>query len=320
MDELTRRVVSYQQSGEGLPDLVRDLSAATYRFPLRNRRCTEDDCGEFLLFVEARIATLVHRYDFRGVGFESYLHSSLKWLLRTYLKRRDRRARQARLLQRYALWGDHACEVTDVGPMHESTANRTGIGCDDLPDPPTQPAALPFGPWFQRVHRGGQSRRRVMIIALKACIYLSESDIEMVASLTGTDLEWLRDCWLRLRVRLNCRRHRYDVLRLRRNRLFVLLQSLHERIACCSEPQERLRLSQEAELTRGRLDRLRRRISRLPRCPTNQEIAEVTAIPKGTIDSTLYYAKRRLFPNQTPARSRSRESAGRAQPFEARRV
>ena len=304
MDELTRRVVSYQQSGEGLADLVRDLSAATYQFPLRNRRCTEDDCGEFLLFVAARISGMVHRYDFRGVAFEAYLHTNLKWLLRTYLKRRDRRLREARLAYRAALWHDTNSEVVDVGPLYDQGRRPGEVGCDDVDRATPVRDPLPFGPWFNRVQTVGHSRRRVMIIALKACLYLSESDIAMVADLTGFEREWLCESWLRLRARLNCRRHGYDVLRLRRNRLFVRLQSSHDRLYACCDHAERLRLLHENAVMRQRLTRLRLKISRIPRCPTNQEIAEVTGIPKGTIDSALYYAKRKLFPVKKPVAGR----------------
>ena len=303
MDELTRRVVSYQQSGEGFADLVRELSAATYQFPLRNRRCTEDDCGEFLLFVAARIGGMVHRYDFRGVTFEAYLHTNLKWLLRTYLKRRDRRQREARLAYRSVLWHDDNCEVVDAGTLADQVGGYSAWGTPARASTPRD--ALPFGPWFNRVQTGGHSRRRVMIIALKACFYLSESDITMVADLTGFEREWLRESWLRLRVRLNCRRHRYDVLSMRRNRLFVRLQSFHDRHYGCCDHAERLRILEESTEMRQRLTRLRLKISRIPRCPTNQEIAEVTGIPKGTIDSALYYAKRKLFPVPKPGRSRS---------------
>ncbi len=81
---------------------------------------------------------------------------------------------------------------------------------------------------------------------------------------------------------------------IRRNRLYVTVYGIHHQLSECSDEENRSRLYRELQLLQQRLARVRCQLSRVPHAPTNLEISEVTGIPKGTVDSSLYYAKRKL--------------------------
>ena len=276
MDDLTRRVVHYQISGTDFALVYAQITTIVYRFPQRKSRCTEDDCGEFLLFFQARINTVVKRFSYRGISFEAYLLANLKWQLRTYLRRRDHSCERVRVALRPLLWTDTVLREDAGMAVHQ--------------------AAPPFAASQPRIRnpRSETDRRRLLIIVLKACLYVREAELPLIALALSCDTQWLRDCWLRLRLRLICRRSRSEELVTRRNRLYVTVYGIHHQLSECCDEETRCLLHQELQLLQQRLARVRRQLSRVPHAPTNLEISEVTGIPKGTVDSSLYYAKRKL--------------------------
>ncbi len=280
MDDLTRRVVRYQISGTDFAMVYAQITTIVYRFPQRNSRCTEDDCGDFLLFFQARINTVVKRFCYRGISFEAYLLANLKWQLRTYLRRRDHSCERVRVALRPLLWTDTVLREDTGLTLHQAAP----------------PFAAPLAAQKPRIRnpRSETDRRRLLIIVLKACLYVREAELPLIALALSCDTQWLRECWLRLRLRLICRRSRSEELVTRRNRLYVTVYGIHHQLSECSDEENHSRLYRELQLLQQRLARVRCQLSRVPHAPTNLEISEVTGIPKGTVDSSLYYAKRKL--------------------------
>ena len=287
MDDLTRRVIAYQTTGVDRTALCNYVATVTYYYPLRNGRCTEDDCGDFLLFFRRRIGGVLERFSYQGMPFDAYLLATLRWQLRTYIRRRDRSKAHTKATLRPAI-------LTES--MHAGEAN-SAVG-------QTEPRyhCRRFKPLIPAVSHS--NRRRLLIILLKACLHLGEHDLPAAARCTGRDPAWIRECWLRLRVRMLCRQGRREELIGRRNRLFVLLHRAHYQLWESNDPHERQRLLDNAALIRQRLRRVRHKLARVPRSPTNLDIAEVTGIPKGTVDSTLYYARKRANELQSAQLSR----------------
>lgn len=277
MDDVTQRVISYQATGVDGTALYNYVATVTYYFPLRNSRCTEDDCGDFLLFFQTRIMGVLKRFRYQGMPFDAYLLTTLKWQLRTYISRRDRSKAHTNAVLRPAILTE------SMHPAEESTAVSQ-----------SEPHYVCRQTKAFRRPRTRSGRRRLLIILLKGCLYLGERDLAAAARCTDCDPAWFRECWLRLRVRMICRQGRHNALLNRRNRLYVLLHRAHHRLWESNDPRERDELLAQADLIRQRLQRVRRRIAHIPRSPTNLDIAEVTGIPKGSIDSTLYYAKKRV--------------------------
>ena len=279
MDDLTRRVVCYQSSGTDQERLFDEITTIAYLFPRRSSRCGEDDCGDFLLFFRSRIGSIVKRFDYRGISFEAYLRANLKWQLRSYLRRRDHSRARLRAALRPLLWADSLEREASSLTVRQAA-----------------PAFLPAPPRMSHIRspRSETERRRLLIIVLKASLYVREAELPLISRALACDTQWLRECWLRLRVRLVCRRSRSEQLVTKRNRLYALLYGVHHQLTECHDEQSRQQLRAELQLLRRRLARVRHQLSRIPHSPTNLEIAEVTGIAKGTVDSTLYYAKRRL--------------------------
>jgi hypothetical protein len=62
------------------------------------------------------------------------------------------------------------------------------------------------------------------------------------------------------------------------------------------QSQRRMKYERSAAFARKRLERLRDQASRMPIEATNREVAEALNVPKGTIDASLHFLKKRLGP------------------------
>jgi hypothetical protein len=80
----------------------------------------------------------------------------------------------------------------------------------------------------------------------------------------------------------------------RRNRAFTALQLVQQALAGEPEPEARALLAGRAARARRCLHRSQERIARVPLQPSNRELALALGLPKGTVDTSLYWLKRRL--------------------------
>ena len=133
---------------------VFDTEGYAYRFPLWNRGGTEDDCGEFLLYVRPRLPAIVARYEDLGKPFAAYLGTCLRYEWMTYCKRqwRQRQLRDA-----------------------DAHIGRTLMAS-------AAPAATA---WTARTIERGSTRRRIVAAAVKACSELDDAQVAVLAESTG---------------------------------------------------------------------------------------------------------------------------------------
>jgi hypothetical protein len=120
---------------------------------------------------------------------------------------------------------------------------------------------------------------------------MSPLEIEQLIRLTGTnETEISHQCEI-LRVRASSRQARYESLSVRRNRAFVRMQCLEEEVRETPEG-DRLKLLQHKYRKQAeRFDRARREAVAVLRTPTHREIADTLGVPKGSVDSGIFYLR-----------------------------
>jgi hypothetical protein len=262
-------VLEYQRSGENLQAIVQRLAWRIYRYPLQHRGHDEDDCGEFYLFFYPRLLRCLARFRDQGKPFEWYLNAVLRWHWKAYCQRQ--RAQRAGWLLAAApqLWEQ---------PPEGDFAADAGLGR------PEQAGSL-----------GGRAdRRRLLLVALKNVHTLPDESLGLLSRLSGVPEAWLELTVDRLRQRLFAREVRLHALYARRNRCFAALLRDEQALRWESEPSRRAELLLRIEGLRQRLTRSQARIRRTPLCPTNRDIAALTDIPKGSVDTSIYWLRRRL--------------------------
>ena len=284
---LTEHVISYQQNGLGWAGLVAEIAMEVYRFPRHKLGWDEDECSEFFCFFYPKIAGLVRRFVYRGKPFEAFLRVTMKWQLRTFSSRRSYDRLREQVLSDDSFW---ASDVAEGWWDHEMKDDTSGDG------------ALRVDPAARRILKIDSHdrisdkviRRRFLFLVLAGAATITRRMIRRAAQLTGDDPEWLEARIEELKGRLLERHHRIDELRERRNAHFFRIYCFQEQISLSPEVTSRRLLARAMTKERRRLAATLDEISRIPASPTHRDIAEILGIPKGSVDSGLFYLRNSL--------------------------
>jgi hypothetical protein len=279
---LNQLVVEYQQSGEGLSRILSEIAPRIYRYPLSKPGFSEDDCGEYYLFVYPRVLRTLRRFQDRGKPFEWYLNSVLCWQLKEYRSHRYR------------------CEEGWGAAAHPGFWERAGLpqgGNPGCPPPDPGASAPELAAWLPRVCGGRLSRaagRRLLFWALKDPRRLSPADLQMLAGASGVPAGALETAVQEIERALLTKEERLHRLYLRRNRSYALCLRLQRRLTRELEPERRAEALLRLERARGDLHTALARLSAVRLAASNREIARALSIPKGTVDSSLYWLRLRI--------------------------
>jgi len=101
------------------------------------------------------------------------------------------------------------------------------------------------------------------------------------------------------------REQRLETFRCRRNKAFAQARLLEMELRNETDEERRAALCVALARLRRRRDAAMQRMSRVGLAPTNREIALLLAVPKGTVDSGLFWLKRKLSMVYDPGNLRS---------------
>ncbi len=284
MKTLTEKVLRYQETGEGLDEIVRDIAPRVYQFPRRTMGWDEDACGDFYVFVHPRMLRLLEKFRDLGKPFESYLWAVLGWQLRSFARERRQRERAWSVSLRM-----------DEGEQ------------EGLADPDEVPVgSLPcFAPQVARVIRSDADRRNFLFLLLKCSRSIDPATAAPLAALAGIAAGHLLDTVAALKDMRGSRERRREVFRCRRNRAFAKVRLLETELKVEADPQRLAALRDTLCRARKRMQCAAHKMARVGLSPTNREIASVLGVPKGTVDSGLYWLKRKLSSVYDPDNLRS---------------
>ena len=292
---LNESVLAYQHTGEGLDELVKRLAARIYRYPRHRPGLDEDDCGEFYIYFYPRLIRTIENFREQGKPFDHYLNAVLRWQLQSYLRRKNHDRRSRALICRPAFWDQPAENLPgEEQPAERQAREDPRFPGVHFPGEPTAQAPFPFmGPGG--IMKTDSDRRRFLVMLLKNMQFLDARELETGFSLCGCPADELARITSKLKERLAGKEARLAFLRTRRNRAFFKLSLLEEELSVTPEAAEKERLRAWLVKTRTTLHLAQQRLASTPRCPTNRDLAEVLGLPKGTVDTSLYWLKKRLF-------------------------
>jgi len=285
MESLTEKVLQYQRTHEGLREIVDALAPRVYQFPRYKMGWDEDACGDFYLFIHPRLIRLLDRFRDQGKPFESYLWAVLNWQLRNFVRERRRSERAWNVSLRLAP-GECVTEYTQTE---------------------SEPTAEQFGAALGIAHhiRTRADRRNFLFLALKCSRMIEPESGRALAGIAGIPLETLLSFATALKSMRSQREARLETFRCRRNRAFAYLELCESELQTEVEPVRRNELQASIAKARRRMRLASERMARVGLSPTNKEIARVLGIPKGTVDSGLYWLKRKLSSVYDPENLRS---------------
>ena len=117
------------------------------------------------------------------------------------------------------------------------------------------------------------------------------SESKMASS--GVDPAWLGAALVQARRSLESERCRYERMLAWRNGSWCRLRMLETRLRSEVDEERRSEIESGIERERGRLERARTEIAGFKPVVPNSVVARILGVPKGTVDSGLYYLKRR---------------------------
>ena len=282
----------YRDTGDGWEILESGIAVKVYFFPRGKEYCSEEDCAGFYLSFYPRIRSIIFRYRDVGKNFEAYLHTCLYWHLKTYLRQKIQGDRKERLLLRETVLEREA----------EAFDGRSKFS-DRFLSEPAKPASLSDC----RIRGRGWSKR-LLLLTLKSAMFLGDQNLEHLAILTGMHRDFLFHLIEILRFTMRRRFERISKLSARRNRNYFRLQCLREEKHRCLSKERLETIDRLIEKEQQRYDRTSNDLSRVPKTPTHREIARLLGLPKGSIDSGLYYLRKIFSESEDPRFSRDLDS------------
>jgi hypothetical protein len=136
------------------------------------------------------------------------------------------------------------------------------------------------------------SRRRILILTLKEYRFIDDGILKRVSDITGFDLEKLCQIVDTIHFQMEQRISKLNKMQETRNNLFFTLLTKQELAAVQTDPAERGKIRDDCENIRMRIKKLDKRYPRALLYPPNKLISELLGIPKGSVDSSLYYVRK----------------------------
>jgi len=281
LHELVKAYHSGSASKEAVMERVATL---VYREPGRFGFDDEDDAANALERHGRRIAALADRFVDRGIGFEAYLETCLRFLART-MRRERRRAAEKELV----------CERARSGQAPSSSDYQ--VDGRFLWEGERRAAPSP------RLHSRPGRRlpdsevaafaNRLVFLTLKCAWEVDDELAGRVAESSGVDPDWLGSALAQARRSLEAERCRHERMQARRNNSWCRLRLLEARASGETDPARRAELAAAIRRERCRFDRARAEIVTFRPVVPNSVVARILGVPKGTVDSGLYYLRKR---------------------------
>ncbi|GAB6089665.1 hypothetical protein [Spirochaeta dissipatitropha] len=287
MTELTRTVLDFQEKKKSLEDVFKRIAPIIYNYPRRSGRGGEDECGEFLLFFYSRMLRLLKNYSYKADScFEAYLFLSMKYQYSSFYKRR---------VGNMNSFGNYDIEYTVTDNTHD-TVN------EEISEASVNPEMIVknfHSLCSEKIRKKNVLQKRIMVLALMNCEFISEQETQICADVIGIDLKEFQGMIDTLRQKINSRDHRRQTIRKRRNAAMINLRSIQYKLHCqYFSNDERHILEQRERYYSHLLSNCRRQLRRICVKPMHSEVSEVTGLPEGTIHYTMAYF-RRMYQNMS---------------------
>jgi len=295
--ELVRSYRSGRASGGAVIERVAGL---LYRSPRRFGFDDEDEAAEALERHGNRILALADRFQERGVDFEVYLRTSLRYLARTIRRQRRRTRDRERLCEEEA----SSTASSAYRELSSSLATRSGEGRGGEPASFTRGAAYLITSKKRALaaKEVAALSSRIVFLALKCAWDLDDGLADRVAEAAGVDSSWLVDALAQARRSLEPERCRFERLVAWRNSSWCRLRCLEAQAAAELDEARRSELREALARERSRLERARTEIAAFRPTVPNSVVARILGVPKGTVDSGLYFLMRRSRSDEGGAR------------------
>jgi hypothetical protein len=223
-----------------------------------------EDCIDYLCWLYPRLSRAIDKYQEQGTSFDAYIGALVYYSSREY-----------RFREREHHISEHVCWKEKANDFWVHSSEPAYPEKKQLYDPVSNP-------------------QQILILLLKSYYFVSDDFILRIAPAVGVEKEILKEMIDALRTIRMEKEERIQGLKERIYSQFYRCIAFERRMHAAPEGsalQEKMR--NRLIRARIRLVSMRKRLSVMRLDATNRQIADLLGVPKGTIDSALYFTKLR---------------------------
>ena len=239
----------------------RHFSISYFKYETRN---------DFISWLYPRLSRAIDHYSEKGSSFDAYITTMVRLSAKEYWHRK----KEHRIIE-ITWWNAKALEMQVLEE---------------------EPEYLEEEPLSKKV----SNPRQVLMLLLKSYYYFSDDHLKRLAPALGIDKDELYRMVDKLReIRLQ-REENIKILKERIHGQFYRCLSFEKRLQATSPDSAHwFKMKRSLEISRKRLASMRSRLSTIRLEASNEQVAKIMGLKKGTIDSNLFNLKRKiggLFP------------------------
>ncbi len=261
--------------------IVDFISGEVYRDPLRYGFDSADDAADALLRYRSRIDVLIDRYLQCGHPYDRYIETSLLYMAKS-IRRENRKVAEK----------EFVCECPELWQYDGSCVAGFSDSCLTISLKAVEHEQGSRTPNRDILAAAGPRGRRLVYLFLKCVLQTSDSDLNCVAVRAGVPAPWLSHMVASIRFRMEGERLRFGNIAESRNAAWVRIYNLEARLCREFDPERRKEMTERLVREKERYAGAQSRVMRFNPTVPNSVISLVLGVPKGTIDSGLYYMKR----------------------------
>jgi hypothetical protein len=236
------------------------------------------EAGDFILVFIKKVESIINNYNSDLAGFNHYINRHIKWLMfsfnRSYIE--DKEKRDA--------YNSHY--IAEYKEQYKKESHN--------PDYTISANALRILSVENGVIKKQSQRKRLEIFVLKNSRNLTSAQIELLAPLLKRSKEWIYSHKESLDKKCEERIYNREYLKQRFNRLFIEITRDQHKLTIMKDGREKDLLFNKMIDKQRRKNELNEMLKKRNCGPKNEEVAIALGIPKGTVDSSLFYMKKAL--------------------------
>ncbi|MBN1647793.1 MAG: hypothetical protein JW874_07160 [Spirochaetales bacterium] len=277
--DLTEMVLRYQKERKDYSSCFEKISELVYLYPKRKYRWPNEQCSDFYTFFYPLIERIVNRFSYRNSAFEAYLNTYLRYNLKRFIIRQKKQEKYFDIIDHHLLWHRPYSEFDYVSENELEIDSKAGtiLGINK-----------------NGVIMSESFRKRYLYLVLKNTGRINSEMKEKSCQMLDMEPEQLDTMMDRLNHGIEKRLKRFNMLSERRNLYVSRIFEYQKRLLNEDCPTEKNRLRNQLMILKKRLGRTNNEISRVQTSPTYREISEILDVPKGSVDSGIYYLRNRL--------------------------
>ncbi|GHU92221.1 hypothetical protein FACS189479_00460 [Spirochaetia bacterium] len=285
MQELSSLNNLFKQYAAGILE-KRDFEGLIFKVILNNSRYfylfegDEEETIDYLCWLYPRLRTAVTNYRETGATFSAYISALVRFSVKEYLFRQTDHH-----ITEYAAWTAQAVDMQ----VHDSEP--------EYPEKEKEPKVI-------------LNPKQILLLLLKSYYFVSDDFLERIAPSIGVEKKKLKKMIEELRDQRKAREEDIHILKERIHCQFYRCIAFEKKLNAASPDSIYYeKMSRRLERARIRLVTMRKRLAGIRMDPTNQQIAEVLGISRGTVASGLFALRARLKINEAAAADAAAKTA-----------